>query len=235
MIDFPDSQHDVIYADPAWRFLTRSDKGRGRSPDAPVTRAAGRRNQPERHYPTMTLDEIKALPVADLANKDCVLLMWVVDPMLPHALEVGKAWGFTYKTVGFYWAKLRKAPMKPGRDTHLDEERKMFPMGTGYWTRANPEQCFLFTRGRPERKSAGVAKLIAMEDEPGSRLIVSPRREHSRKPDEAYDRIDQLCGADKSKIELFARQSREGWTSWGNDTRKFDAPKAPRSKADLLG
>lgn len=244
MIELPRGPFDVILADPPWRFLPRSEKGRGRSPDGPVTRAQQRRDQPERHYATMSLDEIKALPIADIAAKDCALFMWVIDPMLPHALEVGKAWGFEYKTVGFYWAKLRKNGQEPkkGRNEHLDQERRDFPMGTGYHTRANPEQCFLFTRGRPQRISAGVAKLIAMEEYPGDRLIVEPRREHSRKPDEQYRRIDALMGgrARTSKLELFARQPWKGWTAWGNQIDRFEpgggaAKPSRRSVAELLG
>lgn len=246
MIEFPNGRFDVILSDPPWRFETRSEKGRDRSPDgaAPKSRAAQRRNQPERHYPTMNMEELKALPVADIAEKNCALFMWVIDPMLPHALELGKAWGFKYATVGFYWAKLRKdgqAPKK-GRNEHLDQERRDFPMGTGYWTRANPEQCWLFTRGNPKRISAGVSKLIAMEDYPGDRLIVEPRREHSRKPDEQYRRIDALMGgrATCSKIEMFARQPWKGWTAWGNQTGRFEAggglvKPTRRSLAELLG
>jgi N6-adenosine-specific RNA methylase IME4 len=85
---------------------------------------------------------------------------------------------------------------------------KQFPMGTGYWTRANPELCLLFTRGKPKRLSAAVRK-----------LMIAPRREHSRKPDQQYQDIEQLVGG--PYLELFARTEREGWTSWGNQTGKF--------------
>jgi len=232
---FPKGKFKVIYADPPWRFVTRSPKGRGRSPDGPVDRNEQRKNNPARHYETMSLDDIKAMvtEIDKIADKDCVLLMWIVDPLLPEALDVIKAWGFKYKTVGFYWAKLRKAPLKKSRLQDADDERKAFPMGTGYWTRANPEQCLLATRGNPKRISAGVQKLLAMEGQAGIHCIVSPRREHSRKPDEAYDRIEALCGPGP-KLELFARNTRPGWASWGNQTDRFDEPKK-RSKNDLLG
>jgi N6-adenosine-specific RNA methylase IME4 len=95
--------------------------------------------------------------------------------------EVIDAWGFEYKTVGFYWAK---------------EPLTWF--GTGYWTRANPEQCLLATKGSPHRKNADVRK-----------LIISPRRQHSRKPDEIYDYIERLC--EGPYLELFARQTHPGW------------------------
>lgn len=150
-----------------------------------------------------------------LLADDCVLLMWVTDPFLEKGFEVIKAWGFTYKTVGFYWAKtLYPAgdddPILPGH----------FPIGTGYWTRANPEQCLLATRGRPKRVNADVRK-----------LIVAPRREHRRKPDEAYERIERLCSG--PYLELFARTARPGWDSWGSglgiEQRKWASNSGPVS------
>ena len=107
--------YGVIYADPAWTFTTRSDKGKDRSP--------------EQHYDCMTLDDIKALPVRDLAAKNCVLLIWVIDTHLPMALEVIEAWGFKYKTKAFNWVKTNK-------------DGSPFT-GMGFWTRANPEDCLM--------------------------------------------------------------------------------------------
>jgi N6-adenosine-specific RNA methylase IME4 len=200
-----------IVSDPPWQFATRSDKGRGRCPDGPPTsRAAQRQNKPERHYATMSLEDIMALPVADIAADNCLLLLWAVDPMLPQALEVGRRWGFTFKTVGFYWAKQRRITSTRHK-LHEEPDHKMFPMGTGYWTRANPEMCLLFTRGAPKRLSCAVRK-----------LIVSPRREHSRKPDCATERAEQLVAG--PYLEMFARQARPGWSAWGNEVGKFDTP-----------
>ena len=201
--------YQAIVADPPWRFSTWSDKGRNRSPDFVLPRAKQRENNPERHYQTMSLDEIKALPVADLAAPNCALFLWAIDPMLPQALEVGKAWGFTYKTVGFYWAKLRRE----GSTRHLlhdEPAHKLFPMGTGYWSRPNPEQCLLFTRGKPKRQATDVRK-----------LIIAPRREHSRKPDESAARVESLC--EGPHLELFARRTRPGWASWGDQVGLLDA------------
>lgn len=212
MNPFPSGQYGCILADPPWRFATYSTKGRGRCPDGlapPSARALSRQNRPERHYLTMTLDEIKALPVAALAARDCVLLMWAVDPMIPQALDVGRAWGFTFKTIGFVWAKERRATSHRG-GLMEEPDHKRFPMGTGYWTRANPELCLLFTRGKPRRVSASVRK-----------LLIAARREHSRKPDEQYGRIEQLV--DGPYLELFARHQRPGWTCWGNETDRFEA------------
>ena len=200
--------HGAILIDPPWRFETWSAAGRGRCPDAPVIRNEQRQNRPERHYKTMTLQEITDLPVRSLAAPDCVLFLWVVDPMIPRALQLGAHWGFTYKTVGFYWAKTRRNEGANNKRPHV--KARPFPMGTGYWTRANPEVCLLFTRGKPKRKSAGVEK-----------LIVSPRREHSRKPDEIYSRIQALVGG--PYLEMFARQQWPGWSSWGDETTKFPA------------
>lgn len=212
MIPFPDKKYGAIVADPPWRFKTWSAKGRDRCPDAPMTRNQSRQNKPERHYATMTLEDIKALPVADIAADNAVLFLWAIDPMLPDAIAVGEAWGFKFKTVGFYWAKLRRETSKRG-DAFDDQWRKLFPMGTGYWTRPNPEQCLIFTRGKPRRVATDVRK-----------LIFAPRREHSRKPDEVLEAIERLVPG--PYVELFARRARPGWDAWGDE--------APNAIEDLL-
>lgn len=185
----PRKKYGVIYADPPWRFRNFSRKGEGRNAVA--------------HYDCMTLEEICALPVADLAAKDCVLFLWATDPLLPKAFEVMQAWGFTYRTVGFYWAKLNRSA--DPRAFSTDD----FFTGLGYWTRANAEQCLLATRGNPPRLAKDVR-----------RLIVSPRREHSRKPDEVYERIRRLAAG--PYLELFSRHSRPGWDCWGDQVGLFD-------------
>ena len=123
------NHYRVIYADPPWTFATYSRKGKGRSAEA--------------HYDCMSLAEIKALPVAQWAADDCVLFLWTTDPLLEQAFEIIRAWGFTYKTVGFYWAKLNQPT--PGNN------HRSFFTGLGFWTRANPEPCLLATRGKPRR------------------------------------------------------------------------------------
>ncbi len=178
------NHYKVIYADPPWTFATYSRKGKGRSPEA--------------YYDCMTLADIKALPVGEWAARDCVLFLWATDPLLEKAFEVIRAWGFTYKTVGFYWAKLNRSAAR------MPCDESSFFAGLGFWTRANPEPCLLATRGNPHRRRADVRK-----------LIVAPRREHSRKPDEAYVRIEALC--EGPYLELFARSVRPGWDSWGDD------------------
>lgn len=178
-------KHGAILADPPWSFRSWSDKGKNRAPDAMVRQ----KGLAERHYATMSLANIRALPVADWALPNCVLFLWAVDCMLPEALAVGAAWGFRFKTVAFTWTKI-----KANGGHHI---------GLGYWTRGNPEQCLLFTRGAPRRKSAAVRQLIEAQ-----------RREHSRKPDETYERIEALV--DGPYLELFARTERPGWNQWGN-------------------
>ena len=171
-------KYSVILADPPWAFRAWSDKGKGRSA--------------EQHYPTMRLEDIKALPVADLAAEDCVLFLWATFPMLKEALEVVEAWGFSYKTVAFTWVKENRK--SPG----------LF-WGLGYWTRANAEVCLLATRGSPKRQSAAVHQ-----------VILSPVEQHSKKPDAVRERIVTLMG-DVPRVELFARQQAPGWDVWGNE------------------
>lgn len=171
-------KYSVIYADPPWRYRVYSKKGLGRSAES--------------HYPTMSLEEIKALPIGELAAKDCVLFMWITFPCMQEAFQVLEAWGFEYKTTAFVWIKQNRV------------SDSLF-WGMGYWTRANAELCILATKGHPKRASPGVHQ-----------VIVSHIEEHSKKPEEARNRIVQLMG-DVPRIELFARQSPEGWDVWGNE------------------
>lgn len=162
--------YGAIYADPPWRFRTWSETNQGRSARA--------------HYDLMETVDIKALPVADMAAKDSCLFLWCINSMLPQAIEVIGAWGFTYKTVAFCWAKRTKHG-KP----HI---------GTGYWSRANAELCLLGTRGKPRRQSASVRMLVEAQV-----------LQHSQKPDEIRTRIEQLVPG--PYIELFSRRSAPGW------------------------
>lgn len=176
-------KYGAIYADPPWYFKNYSVRGTGR---AAVS-----------HYDVMSLDDLKALPVADYAAKDCALFLWAIDPMLPQALDLMSAWGFTFKTVAFNWVKTNKG----GAGKTVGEDP--FFTGLGYWTRANPELCLLGTRGKPKRLAKDVR-----------RLVVSERREHSRKPDEVHDRIERLVAG--PYLELFARENRAGWDAIGD-------------------
>lgn len=148
-------------------------------------------------YSVMSIEDIANLPVKNIAADDCILFMWVTMPQLNECFEVIKQWGFKYKTCAFTWIKQNKKS-----DTLF--------WGMGNWTRANAELCLIATKGKPKRKKANVHS-----------VIMSKIREHSRKPDEARQRIVDLCG-DIPRIELFARQQVEGWDCWGNETENFN-------------
>ena len=150
----------------------------------------------ERHYDTAGLDVIAALPVESLAEKDCVLLLWAVMPELPGALEIISKWGFVYKTVGFNWIKQNRSG------------EGLF-MGMGHWTRANSELCLLATRGQPTRMAKDVEQ-----------VLFSPIGDHSSKPEEVATRIGRLVNG--PYLELFARGSRKGWTTWGNEIERAE-------------
>lgn len=146
----------------------------------------------ESHYPTMSIEEIADLPVKKLADENCALFLWVTFPLLKEIWKVIDAWGFTYKSVAFVWIKQNK------------KADSLF-WGMGYWTRANAEICILATKGSPKRYSKRVHQ-----------VIVSHIEEHSKKPEEARRRIEQLMG-DVPRIELFARRETPGWDVWGNE------------------
>jgi N6-adenosine-specific RNA methylase IME4 len=178
-------KYGVIYADPPWSFRNWSAKGTGRNAVS--------------HYDCPDFQSLASLPVAKLAADDCALFLWATDPLLPRAFELIERWGFEYKTVAFYWVKLNSAA-KHDAD---------YFTGLGYWTRANPEQCLLATRGKPPRLARNV-----------KRLIVEKRREHSRKPDCVRERIERLVGG--PYLELFARETKRGWDCWGDQASLFD-------------
>ncbi len=190
----------AIYADPPWHFRNWSAKGTGRNAIS--------------HYDCMDFGALARLPIADFAAPDCALFLWAVDPLLPRALDLIRAWGFEYKTVAFYWMKLN---VKPRHDAD-------YFTGLGYWTRANPEQCLLATRGKPKRHAKDVRK-----------LVIASRREHSRKPDDVRSRIERLVGG--PYLELFAREAKQGWECWGDQTGLFDqgAMDTRRQPSRLVG
>ena len=171
-------KYSIIYADPPWQFSAWSNKAQ---------------KHVSKHYQTMTIQDIKDLPVNELSAENAALFMWATFPNLPLALDAIKAWGFTYKTCAFTWLKQNK------------KSSSLF-WGMGYYTRSNAEVCLLATKGKPlPRMSHGVHS-----------AIVSPIEEHSKKPDEARNRIVDLFG-DLPRIELFARQHADGWDCWGNE------------------
>lgn len=173
--------YPVLLADPPWDFKTWSDK---------ATRSA------RQHYSTMTLEELKALPVGHLAAKDSLLFLWGTWPLLKESLALMEHWGFGYATCGFDWAK--RSP----RDTS-------WHMGPGYYTRANTEYCLIGRMGDPPRPKVRDVR----------QLVVEPRREHSRKPDRIRSDIERMY--EGPYVELFARSRHPGWDAWGNETDRF--------------
>lgn len=172
----------VVYADPAWRYSN-----------------AGGNGAAENHYPTLSVEEIAALPVASIAARDSVLFLWATNPLLPEALTVMKAWGFEFKTVAFEWVKFYEKSGKPF-------------FGMGQWTRGNVEACLLGVRGKPKAQARDVSQLIIEEHE----ILTAPVNRHSEKPAAAREKIERLTGA-ALKVELFARQRAPGWDCWGNE------------------
>lgn len=151
-------------------------------------------------YPTIPIETIQRFPIDQIADGNCALFLWATYPILPECIETLKRWGFRYVTVAFTWIKTNKNNGQPF-------------MGMGNWTRANAEVCLLGVKGTLKRKSNRVRQ-----------VVLSPLREHSRKPDEIRDKIVELLG-DVPRIELFARQTVKGWDCWGNETKKFNAEK----------
>ena len=171
-------KYNIIYADPPWSY---NDKKIG---------YGGATS----HYNTMSLDEIKSLSIQNITEENCVLFLWVTFPNLQEGLDVIKAWGFKYKTLGFSWIKTNKNNGKPF-------------FGIGYYTKSNCEVCLLAIKGKPIKISNSI-----------SSVIISPREAHSKKPDIVRTKIIQLYG-NVPRIELFARTQYEGWDVFGNEVQ----------------
>jgi N6-adenosine-specific RNA methylase IME4 len=146
----------------------------------------------DKHYPTMPLKDICDMPVQDIADENAMLFLWCTSSLLDYGFEVMKHWGFKYKTMGFVWVKMTKDYSKPYS-------------GMGFYTNQNAEFCLLGLKGKYWREARNVKQIIQ-----------EPRNKHSKKPLEIRERIVSLCG-DLPRIELFARETAEGWDSWGNE------------------
>ena len=164
-------KYNIILVDPPWKFKAGGSRGC--------------------KYPTLTLKQLKEFKISSIAADDCAMFMWATYPCLPQALELIKAYGFTFKTIAFTWVKTNK-------------DNSLFT-GLGYWTRSNAEICILATRGKPKRVSKRVHQ-----------VIMSKRGRHSEKPKESHKRIVELMG-DLPRIEIFARDVVEGWHVFGNE------------------
>jgi N6-adenosine-specific RNA methylase IME4 len=177
--------------------------------DAPWLFKAGTKGRPQ-HYPRMSDEEIAALPLASLAHGDgCWFFVWITSAIDgPRFWEgIWPSWrdqGLRYSGRAFVWFKTRRK--RNGAPFLFPDS---FHSGTGFTTRKNAEDVLLFKTGEPKRLARDVRE-----------EIVAPIREHSRKPDEIFTRIERFCAG--PRVELFARESREGWDSAGNETDKFD-------------
>lgn len=174
----------TILADPPWQFQNRTGK-----------------MAPEHHrlsrYGTMTLDEIKQLPVQDVTEDPAHLYLWVPNALLPEGIEVLRAWGFDYKS-NIVWHKIRKDGGPDGR-------------GVGFYFRNVTELVLFGVRGKNARTlQAGRTQV---------NFLATRKREHSRKPDEFYD-IVEACSPGP-RLEMFARGTRPGWTTWGNQADDY--------------
>lgn len=171
----------------------------------------------EFHYSTMPISDICALPISRIAADDCVLFLWTTYPMMQEAMQLIDAWGFKYKSIAFQWVKLNKSG-------------KGYFFGLGRWTRGNTEPCLIAVKGKPHRISASVGQ-----------LVFEPLRAHSEKPPIVRQKIVDLIG-DVPRIELFARDTAQGWDCWGNEVptepepdteptaaNSPDTPTAPRA------
>lgn len=177
----------TIYADPPWRFQNRTGKV------APENKKLNR-------YETMDLEEIKAIPVSEIAASKSHLYLWVPNALLPDGLAVMKAWGFEYKG-NIVWEKVRKDGQPDGR-------------GVGFYFRNVTELLLFGIRGENNRTLAPARSQV--------NLIRTIKREHSRKPDEIIP-IIEACSSGPF-IELFARGDREGWAMWGNQAEASYEP-----------
>jgi len=184
----PDKKFDIIYADPPWHYngkmqYDKSGKGVDEidlSRNIFISSAAFK-------YPTVKTEELKKLPLTDIANDNCLLFMWATSPHLAQAIDLGKAWGFDYKTVAFVWDKMNHNP--------------------GQYTLSNCELCLVFKRGKIPRPRG--ARNI-------QQLVRKPRGKHSEKPIEVLKNIEKMFPS-QERIELFSRKKIAGWTTWGLD------------------
>lgn len=175
-----DKKYKTIYADPPWQFENRTGKV------APEHKRLNR-------YPTMPLEDIKALPVADIADEKSHLYMWVPNALLPEGIEVLRAWGFEYKA-NIVWEKVRKDGYPDGR-------------GVGFYFRNVTELLLFGIRGNKDNRTLAPARSQV-------NLLRAMKREHSRKPDEFIPLIEACSPG--PYLEMFARGVRPGWDLWGN-------------------
>jgi len=170
--ELPKQKFQVIYADPPWSYNDKCDSGAIQSGGV------------DKHYPTMSINEICELPISDLAEDDSVLFLWTTSPLLEDSFLVINAWGFNYKA-SFIWDKIKH--------------------NMGHYNSVRHEFLLIATRGSCTPDNMKLFDSVQSIE----------RSEHSKKPHEFYEIIETLYSG--SKIELFARNIRDGWSSWGNE------------------
>lgn len=205
MSTFPTGPYALILADPPWAFETHQAERR--------TPTQKKFNEAEDHYPTMSFDEMAALPVREIAARNALLAMWVVGSHLDEALRLGEAWGFTFCTDLFCWMKQKLVNAE--QIDLFNGDIAATRMSMGYHSRKQKEDCWLFKRGKGLPVLAHDVRQV----------IIAPSLGHSRKPPEQYDRLQRLYG-EVPRIELFARNTAPGWDAWGNEVGKFDLGEA---------
>jgi len=184
VIDLPNKKYNIIYADPPWHYGSKSA----------VNNTTGSAIKPlSDHYSTMSLQELKNMPIKNMTKDDAACFMWVTDSHIDEALEVLRSWGFAYKTIAFNWIKTTS--------------KGNYCKNVAPWTMKSSEICLLGIKGRMTKyKQANNIES----------LVIAQRTQHSQKPNEVRKRIEDLFG-DLPRIELFARQKTDGWDAWGNE------------------
>lgn len=219
--NFPENSVNIIYADPPWAYRQNVKAGVLKKKDGTLI------------YPSMPISELCGLgdDVKRIARKDCALFLWATMPLLQEALDLIKAWGFKYKTCFVNWIKTMKQGDRPA-------------FGVGYYTRSNSEICLVAVKGKisnykrllPGEQSRGESSMsqivheedtdcrvnfLTLLDDSPTPIVMTPRREHSRKPECVREMIVKLLG-DIPRVEFFARQQTDGWATLGNDTQHFE-------------
>lgn len=178
--------YSLIMIDAPWRFELYAEE-------------TGGEKSPQAHYNCMSIEDIAALPVGDLAAPNCLLWAWATAPMFDQQIHIVKGWGFTFCTSGV-WVKTTR--------------RGKIAFGTGYVLRGAHEPFILATRGEPKIASKSIRS-----------VIMAPLRENSRKPDEAYAAAEALMPRGR-KADVFTRERRSGWESFGDEVGKFNQGEA---------
>jgi len=182
-------KYQIILADPAWQYKSKECLAKKSILD-------GKLNSP---YQTISIEDIKKLPVVMVSDDNCLLFLWVVSPMLDDCIDVLKSWGFKYSTIGFIWYKEKTNP--------------------GNYTMSECEICLIGKKGNiPTPRGARNIRQFLSEK----------KTKHSAKPEEIRNRITQMFPT-QNKIELFAREKVEGWTSIGYDIDGMDLSESIKS------